>query len=234
MAITHATQQLVANLEHELMLKPDVNVLFVTGIDLHIGKTIATGYLAKQLLQQGWRTITQKMIETGTSQHSMDILKHRNLMHIPLHEVDHLHLTQPELLSYPAAPYLAARLEQKEIDLNYIRQCTETLTQRFEAVLIEGAGGLMVPITQNEMVIDYIEAQQYPIILVTSGRLGSINHTLLSLELIRSRNLKLYALAYNCFDDAKDRIVSADSRKYLKNYILKHFPDTQWLEIPVL
>lgn len=71
------------------------------------------------------------------------------------------------------------------------------MAERFEIVLLEGAGGLMVPLTTSLLTIDYVAQHQFPVILVTSGRLGSINHTLLSLEALKSRGLKLKALVYN-------------------------------------
>jgi cobyric acid synthase len=65
---------------------------------------------------------------------------------------------------------------------------TQELAAQYEIVLVEGAGGLMVPLTENLLTIDYIQQQAYPVILVTSGRLGSINHTLLSFAALKSGN----------------------------------------------
>jgi len=99
-------------------------------------------------------------------------------------------------------------------------------------VLLEGAGGLMVPLTTEVLSIDYIEREQLPVILVSSGRLGSINHTLLSLEALQRRQINLYALAYNLNDESQDEIISKDTAAYLKAYLQKHFPDALWIDIP--
>ncbi|WP_139094370.1 ATP-dependent dethiobiotin synthetase BioD, partial [Acinetobacter baumannii] len=85
----------------------------------------------------------------------------------------------------------------------------------FEIVLLEGAGGLMVPLTTSLLTIDYVAQHQFPVILVTSGRLGSINHTLLSLQALKSRGLNLTALVYNSKDESKDPLISQDPSNYL-------------------
>ena len=69
-------------------------------------------------------------------------------------------------------------------------------------------------------------------IFVTSGKLGSINHTLLSLEAIRNRGIKLQAVAYNLFPNVADKTIQNDTRLYIENYLRKNFPDTQLIEIP--
>ena len=68
------------------------------------------------------------------------------------------------------------------------------LSERYDAVLVEGAGGLMVPLTEENLTIDYIQESGYSLVFVTSGRLGSINHTLLSFEAIERRGIKLHTV----------------------------------------
>lgn len=86
-------------------------VYFVSGIDTDIGKTVATGMLAKQLLQQGKSVITQKPVQTGCQDIAEDIAVHRKIMGIPMQEADEQRLTMPEIFSHPASPHLAARLD---------------------------------------------------------------------------------------------------------------------------
>lgn len=185
-------------------------IYFVSGIDTEIGKTYATGFLAKLWTEQGKKVITQKLIQTGNADISEDIQKHREIMGQGWFQEDHDKLTMPEIFSYPASPHLATRLDNREIDFQKIENATQTLAERFEIVLLEGAGGLMVPLTTSLLTIDYVAQHQFPVILVTSGRLGSINHTLLSLEALKSRGLKLKALVYNLKDESKDPLISQD------------------------
>lgn len=207
-------------------------VYFVSGIDTGIGKTYTTGYLAQLWYSQGLNVITQKLIQTGNVDVSEDIEKHRKIMGRGWFVEDELKLTMPQIFSYPASPHLATQIDQRDLDFHAIDHATAQLQQRFDAILLEGAGGLMVPLTQDLLTIDYIAQKQYPIILVSSGRLGSINHTLLSLEVIQQRGLQLHTLAYNLNDESQDEIISQDTAAYLKRYLAKHFPECQWVDIP--
>ena len=103
-----------------------------------------------------------------------------------------------------------------------------------DAVLVEGAGGLMVPLTEDNLTIDYVQESGYPLVFVTSGRLGSINHTLLSFEAIERRGIKLHTVMYNLFPEGEDKIIQADTETYICRYIEKHFPDTAFVKVPCL
>ena len=209
-------------------------VYFISGIDTGIGKTYTTGYLAKLWNEQGKKTITQKLVQTGNTDISEDIEQHRKMMQMGWFPEDESKLTMPEIFTYPASPHLATKIDGREIDFQKIADATRQLTEKYEVVLLEGAGGLMVPLTTELLTIDYIAEQKFPVILVSSGRLGSINHTLLSLEALKSRGLELYALAYNLNDESQDQLISRDTSDYLKGYLAIHFPNAQWIDIPVL
>ena len=206
-------------------------VYFVSGIDTDIGKTVATGMLAKQLLQQGKSVITQKPVQTGCQDIAEDIAVHRKIMGIPMQEVDKQGLTMPEIFGYPASPHLAARLDGRALDLHKIRTSTQELATQYEIVLVEGAGGLMVPLTENLLTIDYIRQQGYPVILVTSGRLGSINHTLLSFSALKQYGISLYSLIFNHIHDSKDETIAGDTLEYLKGRLKDEFPEAKWQEL---
>lgn len=94
--------------------------------------------------------------------------------------------TAPIIFSYPASAQLAARLDGKEINLDKVRQSSAVLASHYDSVLVEGAGGLMVPVTDDYFTIDYVKDEKLPLALVTNGVLGSINHTILSLEAIKT------------------------------------------------
>lgn len=207
--------------------------LFVTGIDTDAGKSFATGWLAARMKDAGLSVITQKFVQTGNMEFSEDIDIHRKLTGSGKLPVDIQHLTAPEIFTYPASPDLAARIDGRELDLNKITSATETLEKQFGNVLIEGAGGLMVPLKRHYLTIDYIREQKLPVVLVTNGRLGSINHTLLSLDAIRHAGIKLFAVIYNSYFD-KDRIICEDTREYILGWLKDFFPDTHYWEMPSL
>ena len=205
--------------------------IFISGIDTDAGKTYATAYYARLLAKEGLGVITQKFIQTGCVGSSEDIEAHRRLTGTGLLPEDTEHLTAPIIFTYPASAQLAARIDGCEIDTQLITDATNKLLQRYDKVLIEGAGGLMVPITDDYFAIDYVCERHLPVVLTTNSKLGSINHTILSLEAIRSRGLELRAVIYNSYFDT-DTEISADTREYIRRYLARHFPDTAYIIMP--
>lgn len=208
------------------------NVYFVSGIDTNIGKSYATGFLARIWNMKGINTITQKFIQTGNTDISEDIELHRKIMGTGLLQDDIEGLTMPEIFTYPCSPHLAAEIDKREIDFDKIESATNNLSEKYDAVLVEGAGGLMVPLTRKKLTIDYIAEKEYPLIFVASGRLGSINHILLSLEAIRNRGIRLHTFIYNLYPECDDMIIREDTKKYIKEIISEEFPDTDFIEVP--
>lgn len=209
------------------------NVLFLSGIDTDAGKTYATAFLARRFMEQGRSVITQKFVQTGCRDYSEDIAAHRRLMGInPLPE-DLDHTTAPVIFTYPASAQLAARLDGREIDLDAIDNATKVLASRYDNVIIEGAGGLMVPLTDDFLTIDYVKSRNLPIVLVTNGILGSINHTLLSLEAIESRGITLDTVIYDTYYDS-DKVIAADTLGFIRRYLERRHPQTQLLILPKL
>lgn len=206
-------------------------VLFISGIDTDAGKSYATGYLAAQLMAQGKSVITQKFIQTGCKDYSEDIDVHRRIMGTGLLQDDINHTTAPIVLTYPASAQLAAAMDNRTIDLGEIDRATAELASRYDVVLIEGAGGLMVPITDEFFAIDYAMTRRIPVVLVTNGRLGSINHTVLSLEAIKSRGMKLHSVMYNRHFDS-DPIICADTHGFVERYVERMFPGVTVTDVP--
>ena len=206
-------------------------VLFITGIDTNIGKTFSTGILARALAENGKKVITQKMIQTGCEEVSEDIEMHRKLQGIPFTEEDKAGLTCPYIFTYPCSPHMAAEKDGRTIDLSVISKATRQLQEKYEYILLEGAGGLMVPNDFNSLTIDYIREQTYPVLLVTSGELGSINHTLLSLYACKQYGIQVKAIIYNLYPPT-DELITVNTMEYLTQYLKKDFPDTGIILLP--
>lgn len=204
------------------------NILFISGIGTNVGKSYATGWLANYLTDKGHKVMTIKMIQTGDVGYSEDIEIHRRLMKLPILPIDKDFTTAPIIMSYPASPHLAARIDKCEIDLSKIDRSVEKLSADYDTLLMEGAGGLMVPITEDYLTIDYIAEHKLPLVLVSNGQLGSINHTLLSLEAISSRGISLPYVIYNPFFD-EDKIIAEENMNYFRQLIGKKYPDTELL-----
>ena len=90
----------------------------------------------------------------------------------------------------------------------------------------------MVPNDMESLTIDYVKEQAYPLILVTSGKLGSINHTLLSLEAIQKRGIVLDTVLYNMYPTVKDKTIQNDTMNFIQNWLKKYFPDTKFILVP--
>jgi dethiobiotin synthetase len=194
--------------------------IFITGIDTDIGKTIVTGLMAAYLKNKNINAITQKIVQTGCSGISEDILVHRKLMGINIRDEDRLGITCPYVFKYPASPCLAAKLENKEINVQKISRSTQALKESYEFVLIEGIGGLFVPLNDKINVIEYIRNKLYPVILVSSSKLGSINHTLLSIEALKQNKIRLLGIVYNRFG-SKETLIIEDSLREIRKHVIK-------------
>ncbi|BDD09589.1 ATP-dependent dethiobiotin synthetase BioD [Fulvitalea axinellae] len=210
------------------------NIVFITAIDTDAGKTFATGVLAKQYKDQGINVITQKLSQTGCVGISEDILKHRELMDIPVQEVDKSGLTCPYVFTFPASPHLAAEMDGFEIDPKKITQSTEELSDQYELVLVEGVGGLHVPITRDLSLLDYLEERKYPLILVSSAKLGSVNHTLMSLELAKTRGIEVIGIIYNRHPESPEPIAK-DSKRIFADYLKRFgFENAFIADLPII
>ena len=155
---------------------------FVTGIGTEIGKTVSSAVLVEKLKADYW-----KPIQAGDLDNS-DTLKVQNLIS---NSVSKFH---PEVyrLTQPFSPHYAAELDGVDIDLNKI-----IIPQTNNSLIIEGAGGLMVPINRKELMIDLIQKLDVEVILISKNYLGSINHTLLSIEALKWRNINVKGIIFN-------------------------------------
>ena len=208
-------------------------VYFVSGIDTDAGKSFATGYIARKWREEGANVITQKLVQTGSDGISEDIATHRRIMGTGLLREDHAYTTCPLRFRYPASPDLAARLENRRVDLGEADTATMTLLRDYDTVLVEGAGGLMVPIEGFYTMLDYAADRGLPVILVTNPRLGSVNHTLLSLEACRNRGVGVDFLAYNLYPETSPEI-TGDTRLFFRTYLRERMPECGFIEVPFM
>ena len=182
------------------------NTFFISGIDTGIGKTVATGLMARALIARGVDAITVKLVQTGNDGFSEDIAVHRAICGGVRFPEDDEGLTAPQIFKFPSSPLLAASLEGKSVDLDAIAAAVRRCEAAHETVLVESAGGLHVPLTEDTLTIDFAAAQGWPLILVTCGRLGAINHTLLSLEAAKTHGMEVVGVVHNGFPPADPRL----------------------------
>lgn len=207
--------------------------IFITGTGTDVGKSFATGWLARELRNAGIRCITQKMIQTGNIGRSEDIERHREIMGTGMTDDDLGMLTAPQIFSYPCSPHLASRIDGRPIDFEAIDSATDALAGKWEVVLMEGAGGLMVPLVGDYLTADFVKDRHLPAVVVVSGQLGSINHALLTLHALKSYGILLLGIIYNPFFD-RDHTICGDTKEYLRDWAERNFNRPFWLEMPVI
>ena len=201
-------------------MKHKGKIIFVTGTDTGVGKSVVTGVMAREMREQGIDAITVKMVQTGNDGFSEDIDLHRKLMGGVKFEEDSLGLTAPQIFKFPSSALLAARLEGREVDIDKIVASVEKCAERREVVLVEGAGGLFVPLTDDLLAIDLVQREGWSVYLVCNGRLGSINHTLLSIDALRTRSMKLEKVIYNWVPGV-DGEIDRDTPETIARYLAK-------------
>ena len=182
-------------------------IIFVTGSDTGVGKTVATGYMARHfLMPHGLKVATVKLVETGNrGRRSQDVKIHRKLMGIKSLPEDRLGLTSPAIFRYPASPLLAAQLEGRKFDWRQAVKAVETVAANYDCTLVEGAGGLMVPLAGNLTTLDLVRKCGWEVEVVVCGRLGDINHALLTLEALKHAGIKLHGVAVSTLPGANRR-----------------------------
>jgi len=156
--------------------------LFITGIGTNVGKTVVSAILTEALEADYWKPIQSGTIESRDSDTVTSLISNSKTVIHP----------ETYLLKQPLSPHFAAKLEGVNIEMNKLQFPTT-----HNHLIIEGAGGLLVPINKNEYVIDFAKKMDCEIVLVISNYLGCINHTLLSIDYLKRNNFKIYALVFN-------------------------------------
>jgi dethiobiotin synthetase len=168
--------------------------VFVTGTDTGVGKTVIACGLARGLRQRGVDVGVMKPCETGVGPKGpLDALALRAAAGVD----DPIEVVCPQSFALPAAPSIAAQVEGKAVDLERIRLASKTLDARHDFLLVEGAGGWLVPIAPDYAMADLAAELALPVLVVARASLGTINHTLLTLEAVERRGLRLAGVVVN-------------------------------------
>lgn len=174
---------------------------FITGTDTAVGKTYATARLTQALRRTGFDTIALKPVCCG-ERDDAEILRAAADDELSLDEVN------PFWFRTPVAPLVAARVEQRTVPHAELMMWFERVTSGRRSVLVEGAGGWLVPVAEGFSVAGMAREFGLPVVLVVANKLGCINHTLLTLESIRAHGLPCAGLILNrLHSDAADESV---------------------------
>ncbi|MCS7077821.1 MAG: dethiobiotin synthase [Bacteroidia bacterium] len=193
----------------------DKHQYFITGIGTGVGKTFVSAILAYKLNAAYWKPI-QAGTYTGTD---TDFV--RRLTCLPdAHFIPPVHV-----LDMPASPHIAAKIEQKQISLLDFASFD---THQYPRLIVEGAGGILVPINDYQTMLDLIRFLGLPVIIVSQHYLGSINHTLLTIRILQQSEIPIKGIIFNGYNPETERIILKMSNP---EYYLGTIPTVKELDV---
>lgn len=194
--------------------------IFITGIGTDVGKTIASSIVVEALEADYWKPVQAGDLDNSDS---------HKIQHYIANPKTKIHENSYKL-NTPASPHLAAEIDGITIDLKQIK---EPKTKNH--LVIEGAGGVLVPLNNNDSIIDLIQ-KDYKVIVVSRHYLGSINHTLLTLEALKNRNISVVGIIFSGDENkASEEIILSkttskfigriDNEPYFDQNVIKYYAD---------
>lgn len=178
--------------------------LFITATDTGVGKTVIAGAIAKILRQSGKNVGVFKPIATGcTSTREGLVSEDTEFLSCCAESEFSLDDITPITYSTPAAPLACEAAEHRKVDLEKILTAYNYICSKTDCVIVEGIGGIRVPITAGLDVLGMAKAFGLPVVIVARPNLGTINHTLLTIDAVRNANLPLAGVIINGYDESK-------------------------------
>jgi dethiobiotin synthetase len=192
--------------------------LFVTGTDTDVGKTVIAAGLAGVFKKKGLKVGVMKPIQTG------GIKKSRKLISLDIELMiktsgisEDINLLNPYCMEPPVAPLVASQITGINLDIKKILSAYTELKSRYEIVIVEGAGGLLVPILNNYLMIDLIKDLGLPILIVARPSLGTINHTLLTIRQAQTYGIHVIGVIINAFKEDEAGIAERTNPQIIEN-----------------
>jgi len=205
------------------------NGIFITGTDTGVGKTVIAAGLLRCMRSQDIDAVPIKPVETGVVDAHTDLQFCLEACGLEPTARDMADMT-PFRYEPACSPHLAGRLAGSYPDIDKIVACAHRLGRSHEFVLMEGAGGVLAPLNESQTMLDLMVACRFPVILVARSGLGTINHTLLSLQAIRSRGLGVLGVVFNETQPVQDsdQFIRSDNPDCIERFgkvkVLGHVP----------
>jgi dethiobiotin synthetase len=194
-------------------MKSRNKVIFVTGTDTNVGKTFISALLLSFLRDKGIDVGYQKWVSTG-GEEPEDLLfcMEKSGQKYTLQDIDK---QVPYRFLIPASPHFAAEQEEKNIDPELLKARFNNYVREKEMLVVEGVGGLMVPLRRDLLLVDFLAGFKLPTLIVARSGLGTLNHTLLTIEALRNRQIPVLGVVFSDEDRglAKDDLVVNDNMK---------------------
>lgn len=195
--------------------------IFVTGTDTDVGKTVITAAFVACLRKQGVDAVPMKPVQTGCRREGDRlvapdvefILRVSGLVNVLVDEDD---LICPYRFEPACSPHLAAERDGTRIEIDRIQECYEELARKHELVVVEGAGGVLVPLDENKTMLDLMRKLALPVAVVSRPGLGTINHTLLSVGALAWADLRVLGVVFNAADNSAHSYIEEDNVKTVR------------------
>jgi dethiobiotin synthase len=224
-----------------------MNSYFITATGTDVGKTVVTAGILRYLRKRDVNAVSMKPIQTGAEYRNGKLSSPDLMVHLAasgyIPPDDQIETMSPYLYEPACSPHLAGRMSDRYPDPAKIRENFVTLAKNSDMVLVEGAGGILAPITESATMLDLMIGLNLPVILVAHRGLGTINHTLLSIDTLRRANLDIAGVVLNETEDVEPDFIKKDNPAAIEhfgkttvlgniNYLttLSENPDQAWKE----
>lgn len=204
-----------------------INKIFVTGTDTDIGKTFVTLGLSLLTQNEGLKTGVIKPFQSGAEVENSNDLNEVDMNFIKKYS-NGIKTKTTYLLKAPTAPSVASKLDKIKIDLDFARKDVEKFSIQNDITFVEGSGGICVPIDDKRLISDFIKMLDIPIIIIARSDLGTINHTILTVEYAKKMGLNILGVIVNKYplktDDLSIIHLKEELEKHCKTKLLGIIP----------
>jgi len=210
-------KQIITNKNSKIIMSSlPSNTLFVTGTDTSVGKTYVCARLLEFLKKKGIQAGYQKWVATGADAGMPEDLA---LCLSAAGIVPSPELVQKQVpfrFRFPASPHLAAEIENREVDPKVIIENYVNLAAKYEWLIVEGIGGIMVPMRRDLLLVDLLARLQPRTLVVARSGLGTLNHTLLTLEALRKRQISVLGVVFSDAKEQEDEMLVQDNMQTIE------------------
>lgn len=196
--------------------------ILITGTDTNVGKTYIACGLIETAISERIKLAVMKPVETGCKRFKNKLIPLDAIKLMKTAKMQNINEVNLYRFYSPVAPYVAQKLENKRININRIKDVYNTFLMRNDLVIVEGAGGLLVPIKKNFSYADLAKELSLSILLIAPNKLGVINHVMLTIEYIRKHKLDLLGIIINNIGN-KDHIAKKTNTRTISSLINNKF-----------
>ncbi len=198
--------------------------IFVAGTDTGVGKTLVAAGIVRWLRNQGIDAVPMKPVQTGGELRGDRLVAPDLEFHLSASNLrpnrDEMQLMSQYVYEPACSPHLAGRMAQRYTEPSIVKDCADKLLLNHRAVIVEGAGGIMVPLNESATMLDLMKMLGYPVVLVAKLGLGTINHTLLSIHALRTAGMDLIGVVFNQMEQpsTESRFIEDDNPRAITRF----------------